>query len=108
MAVMAFTSSCKGYFSKKLAGLPVSPPLEAVYDTPSNQNLLKRRGELETELGRGAAVIASAYIMTQRFPSVPISSFSSVSQMEEVIAAGDFVLPEEIADEIRRSRKYIV
>ncbi|MDR1903657.1 MAG: aldo/keto reductase [Treponema sp.] len=107
-AVMAYSSSCKGYFSKKIKNLPVTQAMEAVYGAPSNDALLRRLPDIERETGVKTAVIVSAYIMAQEFPSIPIASFSSLSQMDEGMAACDFDFPPELLKEIRQSRAYVV
>jgi aryl-alcohol dehydrogenase-like predicted oxidoreductase len=107
-AVMAYTSSCNGWFSKKLLGKSVSPGQEAVYNNGPNRRLLEKLRIWETELGVSAAVLVSSYVMTQVFPSVPISSFSSVDQLEELVSAADFSLPPEALDAVREIKKFIV
>jgi aryl-alcohol dehydrogenase-like predicted oxidoreductase len=107
-AVMAYTSSCNGWFSKKLLGKPVSPSQEAVYNNEPNRRLLEKLAVWETELGVSAAVLVSSYVMTQTFPSVPISSFSTVEQLEELVTAADFPLPSEVSKTIREIKRFVV
>ncbi|MDR2618027.1 MAG: aldo/keto reductase, partial [Treponema sp.] len=61
-AVMAYTSTCGGYFSKKLAGKPVSPNAQAVYGGGTNQKFLEKLGVWEKELQVSAAVLVLAYV----------------------------------------------
>jgi aryl-alcohol dehydrogenase-like predicted oxidoreductase len=103
-AAMAYTSSCGGYFSKKLQGRPLSP--SAVYDNEPNQKLLEKLKGWERELGRSAAVLVSAYVMNQDFPAVPISSFSSLEQLEEILPAADFAFPPALLEEIRSIKQF--
>ncbi|MDR1100482.1 MAG: aldo/keto reductase [Treponema sp.] len=107
-AVMAYTSSCNGWFSKKLLGKPLSPGQEAVYDNGSNRKLLEKLRLWEKEYGVSAAVLVSSFVMTQDFPSVPISSFSSVSQLEELVTAADFSFPPEALERIWGIKEFIV
>ena len=104
---MAYSSSCKGYFSKKKNGSPIPDNMEKIYGVPSNADLSARLEKLSASCGCTVAVLVSAYIMNQNFPAVPIASFSSLPQIEESIAACDFVFPPGIVDEIRQSRKYL-
>jgi aryl-alcohol dehydrogenase-like predicted oxidoreductase len=99
--VMAYTSSAKGWFSKKLQGKPVSAGAEAEFDIESNWKLLEKLRIWEKELNLNAQAIVSAYVMSQSFPAVPISSFSSTDQLKELLLAGDFTLPLEIRNEIQ-------
>jgi aryl-alcohol dehydrogenase-like predicted oxidoreductase len=105
-AVMAYTSSCGGYFSKRLRGEPLSPSARAVYDNEPNQKLLEKLKNWEGELKRPAAVLVSAYVMNQDFPAVPIASFSSAGQLEETLPATDLVLPPELLEEIRSLKRF--
>ena len=104
---MAYTSSCNGYFSKKLAGKNVSPSIESIYNNDANQILLEKLALWEKDLGCSAAVLVSAYVMAQGFPAVSIAAFSSIAQMEEGIMAGDFVLPVQVLEEIRVIKRFV-
>ncbi|MDR1507937.1 MAG: aldo/keto reductase [Treponema sp.] len=106
--VMAYTSSCNGYFSKKLKGKAVSPGLEAVYGNASNQKLLEKLKTWEEELGVPAAVLVSSYAAAQVFPAVPISSVSSPEQLNDLIRAADFDFPQDMLKEIRTVKKFVV
>ncbi|MDR0449896.1 MAG: aldo/keto reductase [Treponema sp.] len=105
-AVMAYTSSSGGYFSKRLREQPLSPSARAVYDNEPNRILLEKLRGWEKELGRAAAVLVSAYVMNQDFPAVPIASFSSAGQLEETLPAADLVLPPELLEEIRSIKRF--
>jgi aryl-alcohol dehydrogenase-like predicted oxidoreductase len=107
-AVMAYSSSCNGWFSKKLLGKSVSPGQEAAYNNEPNRQLLEKLRIWENELGVSAAVLVSSYVMTQVFPSVPIASFSSIGQLEELIPAADFSFPPEALKGIREIKEFIV
>jgi aryl-alcohol dehydrogenase-like predicted oxidoreductase len=105
-AVMAYTSTCGGYFSKKLAGKPVSPNAEAVYGGETNKKFLEKLAVWEKEFHAGAAVLVLAYVMSQEFPSAAITSFSSLGQLEESLKAGDFELPAGVAGEIQAIKRF--
>ncbi|MDR2101359.1 MAG: aldo/keto reductase [Treponema sp.] len=107
-AAMAYTSSCNGYFSKKLRGRPLSPPVEGVYGNGPNTRLLEMLGAWEKEFRLSAAALVSAYVMAQDFPAVPISSFSSIAQMEELFPGADFTFPPECLEEIGRIKQFVL
>jgi aryl-alcohol dehydrogenase-like predicted oxidoreductase len=107
-AAMAYTSSCNGYFSKKLRGQPVSPSAEAVYRNRPNELLLEKLASWEKEFHCGAAALVSSYVMAQDFPSAPISSFSSTAQMEELLRAADLSFPPEYLEEIRAIKRFVL
>ena len=106
--VMAYTSSCNGYFSKKLKNRTVPAEHEAVYDNPSNRELLKKLEQWEKDFNIPASALVSAYVMAQDFPSVPISAFSSPRQLEELLLAADFSFPGEIMGEIRKIKRFLI
>lgn len=107
-AVMAYTSSCNGYFSKKLRGQSLSPSIEGVYRNGPNERLSEMLGVWEGEFRLSAAALVSAYVMAQDFPAIPISSFSSIAQMEELFPGADFTLPPECLEEIQRIKHFIL
>ena len=104
--LMAYTSSCNGYFSKILNGKPL-PHQEKIYSNPANGKILEKLSQWEKDLNVPAAALVSAYVMNQNFPSVPISAFSSIEQMEEVIRAADINLPAEFMEQIRAIKRFI-
>ena len=105
--LMAYTSSCNGYFSKKLKGMPVAESQEKVYNNPSNQKLLEKLSQWEKDCKAEAAVLVSAYVMAQDFPSVPISSFSALEQLEELIHASKFDFEQEMLNEIQDIKRFL-
>jgi aryl-alcohol dehydrogenase-like predicted oxidoreductase len=105
-AVMAYTSTCNGYFPKKLKGKAVMPSQEAVYSNESNKKFLEKLPLWEKQYHISAAALVPAYGAAQDFPSIPVASFSSLEQLEEVLPAGDASLPRELMDEIRGIKKF--
>jgi aryl-alcohol dehydrogenase-like predicted oxidoreductase len=107
-AVMAYTSNCNGWFSKKILGKPVSPGQEALYDNEPNRKLLEKLRAWEKEFGVSAAALVSSFVMSQNFPSIPIASFSSVEQLEEILAAADFSFPSDILRTVAEIKEFVV
>jgi aryl-alcohol dehydrogenase-like predicted oxidoreductase len=107
-AAMAYTSSCNGYFSKRLRGQPLTPSLEAVYRNGPNERLLEKLARWEGEFHCSAAALVSSYVMAQDFPAVPISSFSSTAQMEDTLPGADFILPPECLEEIGAVKQFVL
>jgi aryl-alcohol dehydrogenase-like predicted oxidoreductase len=105
---MAFTSSCNGYFTKKLRGLPVTAGQEAAYGNKTNAALLEKIALWEKESGWPSAALALAYVMSEDFPAVPISSFSSIKQLEEALPAGDFEFPKDHLEQIAAIKQFVV
>jgi aryl-alcohol dehydrogenase-like predicted oxidoreductase len=106
-SAMAYMAGCKGYFSKKRRGLPISPNDLLLYDNPFNDGVLEKLSAWETRFGCGSMPIVLAYIMAQPFPAVPIASFSSPGQLREAMTAADVILPPELVAEIQDSRQYL-
>jgi aryl-alcohol dehydrogenase-like predicted oxidoreductase len=107
-AVMAYTSTCNGWFSKKLLGKPVSPGQEAVYNNGPNRKLLEKLAAWEQEFGVSAAVLVSSFVMSQDFPSTPIASFSSLEQLEELLTAADFSFPPDVFRAVTEIKEFVV
>jgi aryl-alcohol dehydrogenase-like predicted oxidoreductase len=105
-AVMAYTSTCNGYFPKKLKAKAVSPSQEAVYANESNKKFLERLPVWEKQYHISAAALVPAYAAAQAFPSIPLVSFSSLEQLAEVLPAGDFSFPAELMDEIKSIKTF--
>lgn len=94
ISAIPFTSTARGYLSKLAAGKNVSPDLTECYGLDENVELARRAVRLAEEKGVTVAQIALAYFSAQPFCAVPISSFSSESQIAE--ATADCVLtPDE-------------
>ena len=106
--VMAYTSSCNGYFSKKLKGRPVSPDHEAVYANDQNSKITEKLAIWEKTYNVPAAGLVSSYVSSQIFPAVAISSFSSLEQLDELLSSADFIFPEENLREIRDIKRFLV
>ncbi|MCL2831543.1 MAG: aldo/keto reductase [Treponema sp.] len=106
MPVMAYTSSCNGYFSKKLNGSSVSPAIEKIYGNQNNKKILEKLTQWEKSLKIPAAALVAAYVMAQDFPAVPIASFSAPEQLEETIKAADFNFPVEFLAEINKIKEF--
>jgi aryl-alcohol dehydrogenase-like predicted oxidoreductase len=107
-AVMAYTSSGNGWFSKKLLGKPVPADKEAVYRNEPNRKLLEKLKTWEKEFGVSAAVLVTSYAMTQPFPSAPIAAFSSIEQLEELVKAADFSFPPDALKAVREIKEFTV
>jgi aryl-alcohol dehydrogenase-like predicted oxidoreductase len=106
--VMAYTSSCNGYFSKKIKGAAIPPSYEQIYGNAPNFKLLEKLRQWEKDYRISTATLASAYVMAQSFPSVAISAFSSIEQLDELIAAADLNFPSKALCEIRSIKRFLV
>jgi aryl-alcohol dehydrogenase-like predicted oxidoreductase len=104
--VMAYTSMCKGYFSKRLAGRALKESYAAIYDNAPNDALTEKIKTWTKELNCTPAAFTAAYVSSQSFPAFPIAAFSSLAQLDEFLAAGDLVIPREILDEIAAVKKH--
>lgn len=87
LALMAYTSLAKGYLSKRLRGDSRAQELDRLYRNPHNEALLSLIrdycGRRRCEPGE----LAVRWFQAQPFAAVPIVSFSSLAQLEEVAAA---------------------
>lgn len=96
--VMAFSSQAKGYFSKLLSSVPLSPKAQRRFDSPLARSRARRVGILARRLDVPPAAIAVAYLACRPgFPVFPIVAASRLPQLEESILGGSVELgPQDI------------
>ena len=95
LAAVPFSSTASGYLFKLTEGKPIDEGRRAAFGLPENDALAHRAKMLAQEKGITVAQIALMYFYSQPFPAIPITSFSSDSQMDEAVAAADLRLTEE-------------
>lgn len=106
LSAMAYMAIAKGYFSKLLHGAKVNDQLTELYRNDSNDTLLKILlsfiDDHYTEMD-----LCLLYFKVQPFPSIPIASFSSESQLIAAITSLDKECPEHFKQKVQ-SIKHLV
>lgn len=87
MALMAYTSQAKGYFSRRFLGAPVDAGLQALYGNAENEEILKRLSAYCRAHGCDPSATSLRWFMSRPFPAVPVVSLSNPRQMEAMLAA---------------------
>jgi aryl-alcohol dehydrogenase-like predicted oxidoreductase len=103
MAVCNFYSLAAGYLTGKYrnikSGTTERSRSVARYDTPKGAALLSVMDQIAAETGATLAQIAIAWVLAQPGITAPITSATSVAQLEELIAATELELS---ADQLAR------
>lgn len=104
-----YASQGKGLFNKIAAGGVESIPEKSYTRNHLGEETLKLYDickPIAEKLGCSMGVLQLGYLTAQPFPVFPIVTASKVFQLEDALAAGDFVLPQEDMETLREiSRK---
>lgn len=96
--VMAFASQGGGYYSKKLAGIPLKDKLVQRYESPKNAARIPVVKRLSEEIGCSPAAVCMAFLTSNPLQSAAIVGCSTVAQLEDSMSSCDLTLtPEQIA-----------
>ena len=97
MAVMAYASQGKGFFSKMISGgeAALSTKSRERYLCDENLKRLEKLKTLAAEKGVSASALTLAYLYSRPFISVPVVGCSTVPQLKDSLSAPDLVLTEE-------------
>ena len=93
MAVLAYSSQARGFFSKvnnNATGLP--DRLRNMYDNAENRERLRRLQAVSNELSLALPTVLLAYLTNQAFPTFPVSGCANNQQLLENLQAADIVL----------------
>ena len=95
MTVMAYAAIAKGYFSKLLGNTYMDDSIKALYGNATNDGIVVAMQTIIEECGCSPLAIELAYVRQQKFPSVPIVSFSDTFQLDAALETRGFTLTEE-------------
>lgn len=100
MAAVAFTALAHGYFTKlDLDGEDAVAHMHP-YHTEGNLRVYHKAREIALETGMTMTDIALSYILCQPFPSAAVVSCRTMEQLQQVMAASDKTLPQELLQEL--------
>lgn len=95
--VMAFASQGGGYYSNKLAGLPLKDKVLRRYENPKNLARLPMIRQISEETGCSPAAVCMAFLTSNPVQSAAIIGCSTVAQLEDSMSCSDLTLtPEQI------------
>ncbi|MGE5558128.1 MAG: aldo/keto reductase [Bacillota bacterium] len=95
VAVMAYTSQARGFFTKLSRGEPVKNWVNETYYNDENVRRLERLRKLAGEMNTTVTALVLAYISSQPFTSIPVMAPQTPEQLTECMGAGDLVLTPE-------------
>jgi len=97
LAVVAFTSQARGFFTRAAAGglASLRPDVRAEYESPENLARLGRAKRLATELGTTVTAIVLAYIDSQPFVGIPIVGCVTLEQVRDSLSGADLALTHD-------------
>ena len=100
IAVMAFESQARGFFSKTHKGLEMPGTYKERYYHEENLGRLKRAEKLAQELSCTVTDIAVSYLISQKIVTFPIVGCSNASQLKESLKADEIVLTPDMLNYI--------
>ncbi|MEG2290198.1 MAG: aldo/keto reductase [Clostridium sp.] len=92
--LIPFSSSSNGFF-RKLETNTMKPAVSEAYTNDRNMEIYKTLTMLKEKYNTDMAALSLAPIMHQDFQVIPVTAFSSKSQMTEMLAAGDLEISLE-------------
>ena len=103
MAVVAFTSQARGFFSKAATdGLrALKARVRRDFETERTAARLSRAVEVAERLGTTVTAVVRAYINSQPFVAIPIVGCRNLQQLRESLTDADLVLSADVLQYLR-------
>ncbi|MBR1757734.1 MAG: aldo/keto reductase [Lachnospiraceae bacterium] len=103
LPAMSAMSLCNGYFHKQFAGTKIPFFQNVVYNLPENELILQKLKQMqENSVPLGASLIR--FILSWSFPKCALIGFSSVEQLNALLADYVTPIPPEDLEELHRLR----
>jgi aryl-alcohol dehydrogenase-like predicted oxidoreductase len=83
VSVMAYMSIAKGYFTRRSRGLLIPPEIAATYQCQTNHRIFAELERLAKKTRLTITDLCYFYFGVQSFPAIPISAFSSETQLHD-------------------------
>jgi len=91
LALTAYTSTARGYFSEHPSGA------SSTFDTTTSQSRRERARTLAGEFGVSADIVALAWLINQPFPVIPVLGTKDPEHLETALRAADLTLtPDQL------------
>lgn len=108
-SVMAYSALAKGFFARKMNGSQLPPSLAALYENESNTAILERIRDLAKEGSYSPLELSVMYHWNERgFTSIPICSFSSVEQLQQVLSCLEKTVPTGLLEELSKLKRFVL
>lgn len=92
MAVVAWSSQARGFFTKLAAGKTLSDGERKLYGNETNTRRLERAKTLAEKYNVSITHIALSYLLSQPFPTFPIIGCRTLDQLHDSLQAADLQL----------------
>jgi aryl-alcohol dehydrogenase-like predicted oxidoreductase len=94
LAVVAFTSQARGFFTRAAAGglEELKPDRRRDFENPTNLGRLERAKELAQRLGVSVSAIVLAYLTSHPFVGIPVIGPLTQEQLRDSLAGADLTL----------------
>ncbi len=99
LSFMAYMSLARGYLMCRMSGSPISQETLENYTAPSNDRIVEKLKEIVSD-EYTTLDFCYQYLIQLKFPSVPISGFSSLSQMKEAVDAVNKDMPADLLAQV--------
>jgi aryl-alcohol dehydrogenase-like predicted oxidoreductase len=106
MSVTAYHSTAHGWFAKQYTGKTITDNQRSLYENDTNTAILKIISRAAQQLSLTITDISLGYMMSHPFSSVPITSFSNDSQLDEGMHACGVKLPQALIDELNTAKGF--
>ncbi|MDR0452374.1 MAG: aldo/keto reductase [Treponema sp.] len=108
MSVTSYHSTAHGWFAKQHAGETVTDRCRDLYENDTNTAILSIVSRAAKQLSLSVTDISLGYMTAQPFSSVPITSFSSDSQLDAGMRACEVKLPRALVDELNAAKGLVL
>jgi len=98
--VTAYNSTAGGWFTKLEKSMEIRDSSKKLYSNDINDKIFLRIKEAAKDLNLSTLDISLAYIRSQSFPSIPITSFTKKEQLEEALVSCETILPPDLVKEL--------
>lgn len=103
---MAYGASGRGYFHRLVHNMEIRPNEHEMYDCPQNDAILGVLKEASKETGAAINTIVLSYTMLDHgFQVIPILGAKNLEEVDIALAALDYKLPDEYAQQLMQLRK---
>ena len=92
--LVPFSASACGFY-RKLECNRMTPAVKATYENERNMALYPILQKLQEQHDMNMAALSMVPLLSQAFPVIPVTSFSSRQQMDELLPASDVTFSEE-------------
>ena len=108
ISVMAYMALAKGYFEKKASGQTLPELVSRLYENPTNTRIYQKVEECVRNGEYSYIDISFLFLMHENaFPIIPVTAFSSSTQLQSAVRSCDKHISEEFYRELLHIKNYV-